>query len=402
MALFGYKAVDKEGRAADGTIDAVSVDVAVASLQRRGLIVQSIDPVKSGGKLSMNLSFFERIKTKDVVMLSRQIATLFEAQVSALRAFRLLATETTNPALQDRLTQIANDIQAGAPMSRALAKHPTVFGNFYVQMVRTGEETGKLDDVFNFLADYLDRNYEISSKAKNALIYPAFVIVVFFTVMILMMTMVIPKMTGILVETGQTLPIYTRIIMAMSNFLVHYFYLFIAGIVLTVVMVSRVLSSESGKEAFSKLKLTVPYVGSLYQKLFLSRISDNLSTMLTSGIQMVRALEMSGQVVGDPSYERALMTITKDVQTGIHTSDAMAKHKEFPSIMVAMVRVGEETGDMGKILATMAKFYRREVGIAVDTLVSMIEPLMIVMLALGVGILLTSVLVPIYNISSGI
>jgi type IV pilus assembly protein PilC len=220
--------------------------------------------------------------------------------------------------------------------------------------------------------------------------------------MILMMTMVIPKMTGILVETGQTLPIYTRIIMAMSNFLVHYFYLFIAGIVLTVVMVSRVLSSESGKEAFSKLKLTVPYVGSLYQKLFLSRISDNLSTMLTSGIQMVRALEMSGQVVGDPSYERALMTITKDVQTGIHTSDAMAKHKEFPSIMVAMVRVGEETGDMGKILATMAKFYRREVGIAVDTLVSMIEPLMIVMLALGVGILLTSVLVPIYNISSGI
>lgn len=402
MALFGYKAVDKEGRTADGTIDAVSVDVAVASLQRRGLIVQSIDPVKSGGRLSMNLTFFERIKTKDVVMLSRQIATLFEAQVSALRAFRLLATESTNPALQDRLTQIANDIQAGSPMSRALAKHPTVFDNFYVQMVRTGEETGKLDDVFNFLADYLDRNYEVSSKAKNALIYPAFVIVVFITVMILMMTIVIPKMTGILVETGQTLPIYTRIIMAISNFLVNYFYLFIAAIVLTVVMIGRVLQSDSGKEAFSKLKLTIPYVGSLYQKLFLSRISDNLATMLTSGIQMVRALEMSGQVVGDPSYERALMTITKDVQTGIHTSDAMAKHKEFPNIMVAMVRVGEETGDMGKILATMAKFYRREVGTAVDTLVSMIEPLMIVTLALGVGILLTSVLVPIYNISSGI
>lgn len=402
MALFGYKAVDKEGRSADGTIDAVSVDVAVASLQRRGLIVQSIDPVKSGGKLSMNLSFFERIKTKDVVMLSRQIATLFEAQVSALRAFRLLATETTNPALQDRLTQIANDIQAGAPMSKALAKHPTVFDNFYVQMVRTGEETGKLDDVFNFLADYLDRNYEVTSKAKNALIYPAFVIVVFFTVMILMMTMVIPKMTGILVESGQTLPIYTRIIMAISNFLVNYFYLFIAGIVLTGVMVNRVLNSESGKETFSKLKLTIPYVGTLYQKLFLSRISDNLSTMLTSGIQMVRALEMSGQVVGDPSYERALMTITKDVQTGIHTSDAMAKHKEFPSIMVAMVRVGEETGDMGKILSTMAKFYRREVGTAVDTLVTLIEPLMIVMLALGVGVLLISVLQPMYNISSGI
>jgi type IV pilus assembly protein PilC len=287
-------------------------------------------------------------------------------------------------------------------MSKALAKHPTVFDNFYVQMVRTGEETGKLDDVFNFLADYMDRNYEITAKAKNALIYPAFVIVVFFTVMILMMTMVIPKMTSILTETGQKLPIYTRIIMALSNFLVHYFYLFIAGIVLTVMAFGRLMQTESGKETLSKLKLTIPYVGTLYQKLYLSRIADNMSTMLSSGIQMVRALEMSGQVVGDPSYERALAAITKDVQTGIHTSDAMAKHKVFPNIMVAMMRVGEETGDMGKILATMAKFYRREVATAVDTLVSMIEPLMIVMLALGVGVLLTSVLVPIYNISSGI
>jgi type II secretory pathway component PulF len=218
--------------------------------------------------------------------------------------------------------------------------------------------------------------------------------------MILMMTMVIPKMTSILTETGQQLPVYTRVVMAISNFLIHYSWLLLIGVVLMVVMVVRAAQTESGKESFSRLKLTVPYVGSLYQKLYLSRIADNLSTMLGSGIQMVRALEMSAAVVGDPSYERALMVITKDVQTGIHTSDAMAKHKEFPGIMVAMMRVGEETGDMASILSTMAKFYRREVGVAVDTLVSMIEPLMIVMLALGVGVLLTSVLVPIYNVSS--
>jgi type IV pilus assembly protein PilC len=403
MALFSYKAVDKEGKSADGSIDAVSIDVAVASLQRRGLIVQSIDPTKSGSSLNASFTaFFQRVSTKDVVMLSRQMATLFEAQVSALRAFRLLATETQNPALADKLTTVANDIQSGSPMSKALAKHPMVFDNFYVQMVRTGEETGKLDDVFNFLADYLDRNFEVTSKAKNALIYPAFVIVVFLTVMLLMMTIVIPKMTAILTETGQALPIYTRIVMWISDFLLHYFYLLIIGGVLAGVMIGRALKTESGQESFSKLKMAIPYVGSLYQKLYLSRIADNLATMLTSGIQMVRALEMSANVVGDPSYERALMTVTKDVQSGIHTSDAMAKHKEFPSIVVAMVRVGEETGDMGKILETMAKFYRREVSVAVDTLVTMIEPLMIVSLALGVGILLTSVLVPIYNISNGL
>lgn len=403
MSLFSYKAVDKDGKPATGTIDAVTVDVAVNSLQRRGLIVQTIDPIKGGGSFfGKNLSYFERISTKDVVMLSRQVATLFEAQVSALRAFRLLATETVNPALQDRLTTIANDIQAGMPMSRAMAKHPKVFDNFYVSMVRTGEETGKIDDTFNFLADYLDRNYEITSKAKNALIYPAFVIGVFIIVMLLMMTLVIPRMADILVETGQELPIYTRAVLAISNFLVHYFYLVIIGIVIAVVMGMRVLQSPNGKEIFSRIKLGVPYVGVLYQKLFLSRIADNLSTMLTSGIQMIRALEMSASVVGDPSYEQALLAVAREVQTGVHTSDAMSKQKVFPGIVVAMVRVGEETGDMGKILDTMAKFYRREVGNAVDTLVSMIEPLMIVSLALGVGVLLASVLVPIYNISAGL
>jgi hypothetical protein len=142
--------------------------VAVASLQRRGLIVQNIDPVKAGGALNISVGgFFQGVSNKEVVMLSRQIATLFEAQVSALRAFRLLATETSNPALQERLTTIANDIQSGMPMSRALAKHASVFSPFYVQMVRTGEETGKLDEVFNFLADYLDRNFEVASKAKD-------------------------------------------------------------------------------------------------------------------------------------------------------------------------------------------------------------------------------------------
>ncbi|MFZ2593773.1 MAG: type II secretion system F family protein [Minisyncoccia bacterium] len=403
MALFSYKAVDSDGKPATGTIDAVTVDVAVSSLQRRGLIVQTIDPVKGGNSImGKSLTFFERISTKDVVMLSRQVATLFEAQVSALRAFRLLATETTNPALQDRLTTIANDIQAGMPMSRAMAKHPKVFDNFYVSMVRTGEETGKIDDTFNFLADYLDRNYEITAKAKNALIYPAFVIGVFVIVMILMMTLVIPRMADILVETGQKLPVYTRAVLAISNFLVHYFWLVGIGLFVAVIMAGKVLSSPNGKEIFSRIKLSIPYVGTLYQKLFLSRIADNMATMLTSGIQMIRALEMSAAVVGDPSYEKALNAVAREVQTGIHTSDAMEKQKIFPSIVVAMVRVGEETGDMGKILDTMAKFYRREVSTAVDTLVSMIEPLMIVTLALGVGVLLASVLVPIYNISAGL
>jgi type IV pilus assembly protein PilC len=288
-------------------------------------------------------------------------------------------------------------------ISSALSKHPTVFSDFYVQMVRAGEETGKIDDTFNFLADYLDRAYEITSKAKNALIYPAFVVGVFVIVMVLMLTMVIPKLSDILKESGQQMPIYTRAVLALSDLLTHYFYLFIIGFVVAGVAIQRAFSSGTGREQFSQIKLSIPYIGSLYQKLYLSRISDNMSTMITSGIQMVRALDMSASVVGDPLYERALRLVSQDVQAGVHASDAFSKYPRlFPGIMVAMVRVGEETGDMGKILKTMSSFYRREVNTAVDTIVTLIEPFLIVFLALGVGMLLASVLVPIYQISSGL
>jgi type IV pilus assembly protein PilC len=221
-------------------------------------------------------------------------------------------------------------------------------------------------------------------------------------VMVLMLTMVIPKLSVILQETGQQLPVYTRAVLALSGFLTKYFYLLIAFAIAGGVAVFRSLQTEGGQEVLSRIRMSIPYVGGLYQKLYLSRISDNLATMISSGIQMVRAIEMSSSVVDDPVYSRALQQVARDVQTGIHTSDAFAKHDIFPGIMIAMIRVGEETGDAAKILDTMARFYRREVNGAVDTIVSLIEPFMIVFLALGVGTLLASVLVPIYQISAGL
>jgi type IV pilus assembly protein PilC len=211
-----------------------------------------------------------------------------------------------------------------------------------------------------------------------------------------------PKLSVILQETGQTLPVYTRAVLALSGFLTKYFYLFIALLIAAGVAVGQALQTDGGKEALSRIRMSIPYIGSLYQKLYLSRISDNLATMIASGIQMVRALEMSGSVVDDPTYRKALAIVAHDVQAGMHASDALAKHPMFPGIMIAMMRVGEETGDAAKILDTMARFYRREVNGAVDTIVTLIEPFMIVFLALGVGTLLASVLVPIYQISAGL
>jgi type IV pilus assembly protein PilC len=404
MSLFSYKALDAQGGERTGTIDAVSIDLAITALQRRGLVISSIEPIQQGTStlLQSRLAFFDRVKSSDVVMVSRQITTLFEAQVSALRAFRLLAAEARTPRLAEVLTEVANDIQGGSSIAAALSRHEEVFSPFYVNMVRAGEESGRLDETFAFLADYLDRNYEITQKAKNALIYPAFIIFTFVVVMVLMLTLVIPRLATMLEEVGQNIPIYTRIVIALSQFFTNYFFLVVIMVAIAVVFFVRYGRSENGMIFLSKARLQIPVVGMIFQKLFLSRISDNLSTMLKSGIQMLRGLEITGTVVGDATYEKIITEVAQDVKSGMPVSEAMRKHEEMPGIVVAMIKIGEETGNMGTILETMARFYRREVNNAVDTLVSLIEPVMIVVLALGVAVLLASVLVPIYNIASGL
>ena len=398
--LFNYTTVNEKGEQSAGSIDAVNVDVAIAGLQRRNLIIASIkEAAAKGSFLSINISLFDRVSTKDVVILSRQLSTLFEAQVSALRIFRMLAGETENKVLGAKLTIVADDLQGGSAISAALAKHPKVFSPFYVNMVKAGEESGKLDETFLYLADYLDRTYELTSKAKGALIYPAFVIVTFITVMILMFTMVIPKISGIITDSGVAIPVYTQVILGISNFLVSYGFILLAVVIVAGWFIFRYIRTPSGKIAFDRLKLHVPYISVLYRKLYLSRLADNMSTMFQAGIPMVRALELTSSVIDNEIYRALLADAVEAVKGGKAMSESLAVSGEIPGIMIQMMKVGEESGELGPIMKTMATFYSREVTNAVATLVDLIEPLMIVVLGVGVAILLASVLVPIYSIA---
>lgn len=401
--LFNYTAVDDKGNPAKGSIDAISQDVAILSLQRRGLVISSIAEAGKGGSfLERDFTFFERVSTKDVVVLSRQLATLFEAQVSALRVFRLLAAESENKLLARSLTEIADDLQAGSAISKALSKHPKVFDDFYVNMVRSGEESGKLDEVFVFLAEHLDRSYEVNAKARNALIYPAFVVFTFVTVMVLMLTVVIPKISAIITDSGQEVPIYTKIVIGMSRIMTDYGVFALAAVIIAGFFAWKFFKTPAGKLALDDAKIKIPFVKALYQKLYLSRISENMNTMLQSGIPMVRAIELTSGVVDNEVYRKVLDDATEDVKGGKSLSDSLDGKNIIPGIMIQMIKVGEESGELGKILKTLSVFYSREVVNAVDTLVDMIEPAMIVLLGLGVGFLLASVLIPIYNISSNI
>ena len=400
--LFKYRAIDQDGHEREGTIEAPSQEVAVSSLQRRNLIISVIESSEKHSLLELEIPMFNRISNKEIVILSRQISTLFEAQVSALRVFRLLASEVDNKKLATVLSTIGDDIQGGSPISKALARHPKVFAPFYVNMVRAGEESGKLSETFIYLADYLDRSYDVMSKAQNALIYPAFVIAVFFGVMALMLTLVIPKISAVLIDSGQPVPLYTRIVIGFSNFLVNYGIFLLIALIALGFYVWQLGKTERGKLILDGLKISVPYVGDLYKKLYLARIADNFSTMLISGVSVVEALDISASVVGNSVYAKVLSEVTADVKGGSSISDAFGKHPEMPGIMVAMTKVGEETGELGKILITLAKFYNREVNNAVDTLVGLIEPIMIVLLGVGVGTLLAAVLLPIYNLAGAI
>lgn len=398
--LFKYKALTRDGELREGSIDAINQDIAITALQRRELIVSEIAPVDQswfGG----NLPFFNNISQRDVVMLSRQMSTLFEAQVSALRIFRLLAEEVDNDQLRIVLTKVADDIQGGSPISGALEKHPGVFSDFYVSMVKAGEESGKLDETFSYLADYLERTYELTSKAKHALIYPAVVIIVFVAVMVLMFVFIIPQIADIIQDSGQELPIYTEIVLAISGFMVRYGIFILAAVIGLILAFIHWVRTPEGSKSFDRFKLQVPFFSDLFRKLYLTRIADNMNTMISSGISMVNALEVTANVVGNEVYKDILLESVETVKGGKTVSEAFAQHEEIPGVMVQMTKVGEETGSLGDILHTLASFYQREFSSAVDTLVGLIEPVMIVLLGLGVGILLASVLMPIYNMTSG-
>ncbi len=403
---FRYKARTGEGEGTEGVIDAASLDLAVSSLQRRNFLVISIEPIEGAGggervgKIAEWLGIFESIPMEDIVILTRQLSTLFEARVPVVESLKIIIGETENRKLRRHVSGLLDDIQGGMPMSGAMARHPEVFSRFYVAMIKSGEESGKLEDIFKFLADYLERSYELSRKARNALIYPAFVLSTFIIVMAMMLVFVVPNLANILLESGQAIPIYTRIIIGFSEFLRSFGIILVLLLAVLAVLLARYAKTENGRLYFSRLAISMPIIGGLYKKIYLSRISDNLHTLLSGGITVVRALEITSEVVGNEVYRKILLDSMDSVKSGSMISESLAKYADIPPLLSQMIRIGEETGKLDYILKSVAGFYRRDVDNFIDNLVSLIEPILIVALGLGVGVLVAAVLVPIYNIST--
>jgi type IV pilus assembly protein PilC len=406
--LYHYSWLNDNGNKEEADIEATSLDAAIVLVQNKGLktvleVKEKIDKENNVfGAIKNAKMFKQKITSKDIVLFSRQVSTLFEAGVSALRAFRLLAQENENKTLQEEIMAVADDIESGISLSDALVKRPELFSNFYVNMVKAGEESGKLNEVFLFLADYLDRNYELTQKIKKALSYPSFVIGTFILIMVGMLTFVVPKMAKMFAEEGAELPLVTRIVLFVSDLFVKYGPITFPILGVAGFMFYRWTKTEEGGFKVDEFSMKVPVLKGVVQKIFLQHLADNMNTMLSNGVPIVKSLDITTSILENRVYKRLMARVSDKVQTGKSFSKALYEEPLVPNILVQMVHIGEETGELAYILKNLAAFYRRELDTAIDSMIGLIEPAMIVSLGVGVGVLVSAILLPMYSLSDAI
>lgn len=400
MPTFEYKARTKEGEQRSGTIETSSQEAALESLQKQNFIVTFLK--ERTGPAFFELRIGGGIKQKDIVIFSRQLATLFEAQIPIMEALRTVMSETSNETFRKAVAQILDDVAGGMAFSQALARHPLIFSSFYIQLVRSGEESGKLQGIFSYTADYLERSYYLSTKARNALVYPAFITLTFFGVIVVMLVAVVPRLTEIFEETGQAVPFYTQAIIGLSLFLRTFGFVVLIAFITGALVLWQWAQRKRGRMYFHRLQISVPILGTIFKKLYMARMADNLYMLITGGIPIIRALTISADVVGNTVYESAINEAVESVKGGGSISDAFGKNSDIPPLVTQMIRIGESSGKLDFILANIAKFYQRDVDSAFENLVSLIEPALIIFLGIGVGILIVAVLVPLYSLVGSI
>lgn len=401
--LYTYTAKNKNGEIISGNLDALSEESAVSILQQAGLVVLKLERKEEEKKYSKSLSFFERVSLKDLSVYTRQLSILMEAQIPLIESLNSLANQVTNSVLKSITIQINNDIEAGLSFSDALSKYPAVFSDFFVNMIKASELTGRLDSSLSYLADYYEAQDKLNSKVKNAMIYPIFVLVMFLVVIIIMVTVVIPQLEGIITESGITpdeLPTISKIMFGVGGFIRDYYWGIIIVIAIIVFIIINYFKSEEAQGLASTLFLNFPVIGNFLKKLYISRFAETLSVLIKGGIPIVSALEISANVIGNNFYEDVIFKIAQGVKEGSNMSSLIMNYPDFfPPVVSQMIAVGERTGTLDSILDKISKNYTREVDELAGSLTEIIQPILIVFLGILVGLLVAGVIMPIYQIA---
>lgn len=397
---FNYQARTKAGVIKSGIVEASNKEIASELLKEHGLFVTALEeavvPV-----YALNLKIFDRVSKKDVMLFSRQLSIMFKAKVPLIEVFETLAKQTSKANFREKILNISEKIEGGMSLSKAFSYHPKLFSSFYVNMVKSGETSGKLTDVFLYLADYLEREDYLRQKIRGAMMYPAFIILVFVVVIAIIVTFVIPQLSEFLKQTGQELPWITRVVMAVSDFARTKGWLIILGIIGLAVGFYFFMRSRTGKSMYDRYILKIPFIGSFFKKFFLTRFALNLSTLISGGLPITQALKITGDVVGNEVYKEVINELAERVKKGERMSYVLEKHPDIISPLFSqMVVVGEKTGTVDTSLNNIVEFYQRDVDTVTDNFIKLIEPILIITLGLLVAGLAIAVLLPIYSFTA--
>lgn len=401
MPFYTYKARDTTGKLASGLVEAPSPEVATKLLHDKQLfiisVVQSKGKSATGGRAE---KFFQRVPFNDIVNFTRQLATMIVAGLSLPESLSILKSQTTNKTFETVLTDIEHQIVSGGNLGDSLAKYPHYFSPIYIALVRAGESSGQLDKVFNRLAETMEGQRDFNSKVAGAMIYPIIIIIGMGIVVMVMMTVVVPKLTELYNDFGVTLPMSTQILMSTSAFFVKFWWLMILGGIGSVIGFKKWRKTPMGELIVDTVILKIPLFGELQKKIILVEFTRTLAMLISSGIRLLDALQILKNALGNVLFRNAITEISKKVERGAPLGETFAGYPVFPPIVSQMLRVGEETGKLDDTLLKLSKYFQSESENLVKGLTTAIEPIIMVVLGVGVGFIVISVITPIYNLTS--
>jgi len=396
---FNYQARTQDGQVQSGVVEASSRDVAIDLLQRQNLFVTLLEEISKPPVYAKRIAIFEKISNKNIVLFSRQLAIMFRSKIPLVEALQVLAEqEIENIEMKDRILTISGEVEGGTSFSDALAQFPKMFSPFYVAMVKAGEASGKLSESLDYLAEHLEKEYRLTSKIQGAMIYP--ILVLFFVVLVIlaMVFFIIPNLTQVLKETGQEMPLPTVIIIGLTDFIRKWFLAIFAAGFGFFFYLARYYESQEGKMFFDKLLLKLPSIGPFLKMFYLSRFAENLSTLISGGLPIAQALDITADIVDNAAYREIILNTREGVKRGDSIFSVLRTAPEiFPPMFYQMVSVGERTGTLDKSLMDVVDFYQEETERMIENLLSSLEPLLIMFLGLVVGGLMFAVLMPMYK-----
>jgi len=404
MAEFTYKALDKGGKEVKGAIEASSEEVIIEKLRNMGYYPLEVTLHKKKASqvdilaLPGLRAIFHRVKTKHVMTFTRQFATLIDAGLPILRSLAILQEQVESTVFKEKIGRIARDIESGSTLSDALSKHPKIFDNLYVNMVRAGEIGGVLEAVLNKIAEFLEKRQAIIGKIRSAMMYPIVVVFLAGVIVAFILIFIVPKFKDIYDQLGAELPMPTQMLVQAGNILATQTHWVILGLIGFAIILKKINQTKEGKYRLDKLKLKMPVFGQLFRKSAIVRFAGTLATLITSGVPILQALDICRETSGNEVVTRALNDVYDSVKEGETIHEPLSKCKVFPPLVVHMVAVGEETGAIDQMLSKVAEAYEREVDDTVNALTSILEPVLIVFLGVIVGAIVIALYLPLFNI----